>query len=54
MRPSLEREAHGRSVDLIAVIALLITVFGAICYLGGSGSPQVTTAYIVPSQSVRW
>ncbi len=53
MRPPIERE-QGRSVDLIAAIALLIAVFGSICYLTAPSSQQITTAYIVPSQSVRW
>jgi hypothetical protein len=55
MRPHIEREGHdARTIDLVAVIALLIAVFGSICYLTSPSSEQITTAFIVPSQSVRW
>jgi hypothetical protein len=54
MRPRIEREGHDRTIDLVAVIALLIAVFGSICYLSSPSSEQITTAFIVPSQSVRW
>jgi hypothetical protein len=52
MRPPIQRDA--RSLDLIAIILLLIAVFGSIGYLTSPPSQQITTAYIVPSQSVRW
>ncbi|MDB5618513.1 hypothetical protein [Tardiphaga sp.] len=54
MRPEIERDRDPRSIDLIAVIALLIVVFGSICYLTGPSHEQMSTAFIVPSQSVRW
>ncbi|MDB5634559.1 MAG: hypothetical protein JWR49_3414 [Tardiphaga sp.] len=54
MRPEIEREGHDRTIDLVAVIALLIAVVGSICYLSSPSSEQITTAFIVPSQSVRW
>jgi hypothetical protein len=43
-----------RHIDLIAAFALLILI-GAGCRLfsSDSGAPS-TTAFIVPSQSVRW
>ena len=54
MRP-VERNLHDpRSIDLIAVIALLAIVLGSIFYLASPTSEQVTTALIVPSQTVRW
>lgn len=54
MRPQMKRERDPRSIDLIAVIALLILVFGSICYLTGPSSEEITTAFIVPSQTMRW
>jgi len=53
MRPLIQQE-NARAIDLIAVIALLIVVFGAIAYLTSPSSEAVTTAFIVPSQTVRW
>ena len=44
-----------RTLDLIAVVALLTFVLGSGWYLATSFAPQPsTTAFIVPSQSVRW
>jgi len=44
-----------RTLDLIAVVALLTFVIGSGLYLATSFAPQPsTTAFIVPSQSVRW
>jgi len=56
MRLHLHRDGHDpRQIDLVAVIALLITVFGAVCYMSGSSSVQGPTAsYIEASQSARW
>jgi hypothetical protein len=50
--------SHGghdpRRIDLLAIVALLILIVGA-CRLFGAGSDRPgTTAFIVPSQSVRW
>lgn len=49
---------HGydpRTVDLLAILALLILVIGSGWYLeAGLSTPPATTALIVPSQSVRW
>jgi len=48
------RGHHPRQVDLIAIFALLI-VIGVACrfFDNRSGGPSAT-AFIVPSQSVRW
>jgi hypothetical protein len=55
MRLHMEKHGHDpRQVDLVAVIALIILVFGAICYLSGPTIEQMTTAFIVPSQTVHW
>ena len=44
-----------RAIDLLAIIALLLFVVGSGLYLADSvATPPSTTAFIVPSQSVRW
>jgi hypothetical protein len=44
-----------RAIDLLAIIALLLFVVGSGFYLADSfATPPNTTAFIVPSQSVRW
>jgi hypothetical protein len=44
-----------RTMDLLAIIALLALVLGSGWYLGASlATPQSTTAFIEPSQSVHW
>jgi hypothetical protein len=55
MRLHIEKHGHDpRQIDLLAVIALVALVFGAICYLCGSPAEEITTAFIVPSQTVHW
>ncbi|WP_063996918.1 hypothetical protein [Bradyrhizobium sp.] len=44
-----------RTLDMIAIIALLMLVVGSGWYLAAStATPPSTTAFIVPSQSVHW
>jgi hypothetical protein len=43
-----------RQVDLIAVFALLIVIIGACRFFADDSPAPSTTAFIVPSQSVRW
>lgn len=44
-----------RTVDMLAIIALLALVLGSGWYLAASlATPQSTTAFIEPSQSVHW
>ncbi|WP_027554587.1 hypothetical protein [Bradyrhizobium sp. Cp5.3] len=44
-----------RTIDLLAIIALLALVLGSGWYLATSFSTAPsTTAFIVPSQSVHW
>jgi hypothetical protein len=44
-----------RTVDLLAIIALLTLVVGSGWYLATSfATPPNSTAFIVPSQSVHW
>ena len=55
MRLHIDNQGHNpRQVDFVAVIALIILVFGAICYLSGPTIEQMTTAFTVPSQTVHW
>jgi hypothetical protein len=55
MRLHIEKHGHDpRQVDLVAVIALIALVFGAICYFYGAATEPITTASIVPSQTVHW
>ena len=55
MRLHIDRHHRDpRQVDLVAVIALLVIVFGAICYLSSPAFVPTTTAFIEPSQTVRW
>jgi hypothetical protein len=55
MRLHIEKHGHDpRQVDLVAVIALIVLVIGAICYLCGSATEPVITGFIVPSQTVHW
>lgn len=44
-----------RTIDMLAIIALLVLVVGSGWYLAASlATPPSTTAFIVPSQSVHW
>ncbi|WP_456618584.1 MULTISPECIES: hypothetical protein [unclassified Bradyrhizobium] len=44
-----------RTLDMLAIIALLALVLGSGWYLATSlATPPGTTAFIVPSQSVHW
>ena len=55
MRWKISRHGHdARQIDLLAVLALLIAVIAAWQYFEGGGEPRSTTAFIEPSQSVRW
>ena len=55
--PNLSSKGHHdpRTLDMLAMIALLVLVVGSGWYLATSlATPQSTTAFIVPSQSVHW
>ena len=44
-----------RTIDMIAIVALLALVLGSGWYLATSFATQPsTTAFIVPSQSIHW
>jgi hypothetical protein len=55
MRWKIGRGGHDpRHIDLIATFALLILIIAACRFFTDSSGPPTTTAFIVPSQSVRW
>ena len=55
MRWKISHHGHDvRQIDLLVLIALLIVIIAAWQYFEGSGEPPSTTAFIEPSQSVRW
>jgi hypothetical protein len=56
MRWKIRGHGHDpRQIDLLAVIVLILVSIGIYFYFASSSSPpQSTTAFIVPSQHVRW
>jgi hypothetical protein len=55
MRWKAGRHEHDpRQIDLIAIFALLVLIVAACRFLSRSDPPPPPTAFIVPSQSVRW
>jgi len=55
MRWKISRHGHDpRQIDLLAVIALFIAIVAAWIYFAGSSPSPNISAFIVPSQSVRW
>jgi len=49
------RDHDPRQVDLIAILALLVIIVAACRFYSDSNSATPShTAFIVPSQSVRW
>jgi hypothetical protein len=56
MRWKISHHGHDpRQIDLLAIIALLIVIVGATLYLAGRVvQPSTTTAFVEPSQNVRW
>lgn len=57
MRWKIKGRGHDpRQIDLLAVVALLLVSLGAFVYVASTASstPPNTTAFIVPSQHVRW
>jgi hypothetical protein len=47
-------EHDPRHVDLMAAFALLILIVAACRFYAGTPSAPATTAFIEPSQTVRW
>jgi hypothetical protein len=55
MRWKISHRGHDpRQIDLLAVLALLIIIVAAYRYFTQSPEVPSSTAFIVPSQSVRW
>jgi hypothetical protein len=55
MRWKLSHHGHDpRQIDLVAVLALLIIIVAAFLFFSHGPQSSSTTAFIVPSQSVRW
>ena len=55
MRWKISHDGHDpRQIDLLAVIALLIAIVAAYFLLAGYAAQPPTTAFIEPSQNVRW
>ena len=55
MRWKISRHSHDpRQVDLLAVIALVIIIIAAYGYFSRRAERPDATAFIEPSQSVRW
>jgi hypothetical protein len=55
MRWKISHGGHDpRQIDLIAILALLILIVAAWRFFGGGSDVPGTTAFIDPSQSVRW
>ncbi|WFU36160.1 hypothetical protein QA635_17815 [Bradyrhizobium brasilense] len=55
MRWKISHNGHDpRQIDLLAVLALLVVIVAAYGYFAHNPNKPSTTAFIVPSQSVRW
>jgi hypothetical protein len=55
MRWKISHDGHDpRQIDLLAVLALLIIIVAGYRYFDGNPEPPSTTAFIEPSQTVRW
>jgi hypothetical protein len=54
MRWKIDHHGHDpRQIDLIAIFALVIVIIAACRFYNEPSAPS-DTAFIVPSQSVRW
>jgi len=54
MRWKIKPDRDPRQTDLIAVVVLLLTIVVAYHVFASEPPPRSQTAFIVPSQSVRW
>jgi hypothetical protein len=55
MRWKASHRGHDpRQIDLIAALALVILIVAACRFFSGGSDKPGATAFIVPSQSVRW
>ena len=54
MRWKISHDGHDpRQIDLLAVLALLVVIIAAYGYFTHNATKPSTTAFIVPSQSVK-
>ncbi len=55
MRWKISHHSHDpRHIDLLVALALVIAIVAAWRFFSGDADKPNTTAFIVPSQSVRW
>jgi hypothetical protein len=55
MRWKISPHGHDpRQIDLVAIVALLILIVAAYRFFSGSSEAPRPTAFIEPSQTVRW
>jgi hypothetical protein len=55
MRWKISHHGHDpRQTDLLAAVALVIMIIAVYSYFRDNTPPPNTTAFIEPSQSVRW
>jgi hypothetical protein len=55
MRWNFRPSGHDpRQIDLLAALALVIVIVAIDCYFTERSKPQATSAFIEPSQNVRW
>jgi hypothetical protein len=55
MRWKITPRGHDpRQIDLMAALALVIVIVAACRFFSAGSETPSTTAFIVPSQSVRW
>ncbi|HEV7357534.1 MAG TPA: hypothetical protein VGN99_06030 [Steroidobacteraceae bacterium] len=55
MRWKISHHGHDpRQIDLVAILALLIIIVTAFEYFGRNPEVPSTSAFIEPSQQVRW
>jgi TRAP-type C4-dicarboxylate transport system permease small subunit len=55
MRWKISHHGHDpRQIDLLVILALLVIIVAGWHYFSHRAESQNTTAFIVPSQSVRW
>ena len=56
MRWKISHHGHDpRQIDLLAVVALVIVIISVYSYFEGNvARPSANTAFIEPSQNVRW
>jgi len=55
MRWKISHRGHdSRQIDLLVALALVVAIVAACRFFSGDTDQPSSTAFIVPSQSVRW